>query len=87
MIELVLIYLVLNCIAFLLMKVDKRRAIKNKWRISESTLWTISIVGGALGSWAGMNTFRHKTKHKTFQFGLPLLTLVQIGTIIYFTLV
>lgn len=87
MIELVLIYLVLNCIAFLLMKVDKRRAIKNKWRISESTLWTISIVGGALGSWAGMNRFRHKTKHKTFQFGLPLLTLVQIGTIIYFTLV
>ncbi|AST92811.1 MULTISPECIES: DUF1294 domain-containing protein [Sutcliffiella] len=87
MIELLLIYLVLNSVAFLLMKVDKKRAINNKWRISESTLWAISIVGGALGSWAGMKKFRHKTKHNTFKFGMPLLTLVQIGTIIYFTLV
>jgi uncharacterized membrane protein YsdA (DUF1294 family) len=65
------------------MKVDKKRAIKQKYRISERTLWTIAFLFGALGLSIGMNRFRHKTKHLSFKIGLPVLSLVEIGVIIY----
>jgi len=60
----VLYLIVLNLVGFFIMSVDKKRAIKNQWRISEKALIGISIIGGSIGMLAGMNTFRHKTKHK-----------------------
>ncbi|CAG9619582.1 DUF1294 domain-containing protein [Sutcliffiella rhizosphaerae] len=69
-------YLLINIIGFVVMKVDKRRAIQQKWRVPELHLWGIALLGGPLGEWIGMNTFRHKTKHLSFRLGLPMLTII-----------
>lgn len=74
-----LIYLLLiNIIGFLAMYLDKRRAVKGKWRIKEKTLIFIAIIGGSLGVYLGMRKFRHKTKHPLFKYGVPAIILVQI---------
>ncbi|ELK47258.1 UNVERIFIED_CONTAM: DUF1294 domain-containing protein [Halobacillus marinus] len=64
---------------FLLMGSDKKRAVKQAWRTRERTIWLLAVLGGALGGWAGMNVFRHKTKHRAFAFGLPFLSLLHIA--------
>ena len=78
-----LIYIILiNLIGLLIMKIDKNRARQRKWRISESTIWLISIIGGSLGTLIGMFLFRHKTKHLSFRIGLPLLIMIQVLSVI-----
>lgn len=67
-----------NIIGFFLMWIDKRRAIKQKWRIKEITLFLVAILGGSLGSIVGMQIFRHKTKHKKFVLGMPFILIVHI---------
>lgn len=77
--DLLLAYLiVINAAGLLIMLVDKHRAIKNKWRISEAALMTVAAVGGSLGCLAGMKLFRHKTKHPKFTIGVPLLLAVHV---------
>ncbi len=77
--NLFLIYLLLiNAAAFLLMLADKQKARKKKWRIPEATLFLFAFLGGSLGSLAGMYTFRHKTRHKKFTIGIPVILAVQI---------
>jgi len=66
------------------MLIDKRKAIKRQWRISEKALICISIIGGSIGMLAGMSTFRHKTKHKKFTIGIPLILVIQVIVLIYF---
>ena len=79
MIKIIIIYtIIINIIGFFSMLIDKRRAIKNKWRIPEKTLFLITIIGGSVGSIAGMRLFRHKTKHWYFAYGMPAILLVQI---------
>lgn len=75
----VLIYILLiNILGFLLMYIDKQKAIKNEWRISEATLISISIIGGSFGVYLGMNKFRHKTKHNKFKIGIPIIITFQL---------
>ena len=75
------IYLIIvNFVGFLSMLIDKRRAIKNKWRISEKSLFIIAVIGGSIGSILGMKLFRHKTKHIQFRFGMPAILIMQIIT-------
>ncbi|AJD91719.1 hypothetical protein JMA_24020 [Jeotgalibacillus malaysiensis] len=76
-------YFVLSLIGFISMKVDKKRARNDEYRISEKTLWTIALLGGALGSWVGMNFFRHKTKHFSFRVGMPVLVILHSALIIW----
>jgi len=77
-------YLILiNIISFITIYIDKRKAIKHKWRIKESTLFLLSTVGGSLGTLLGMYTFRHKTKHKKFTVGIPLILILQILIFIF----
>lgn len=77
--NLLIIYLiVINIVGFTAMYDDKNRAIKKQWRISEATLISITIIGGGLGVLAGMYSFRHKTKHVKFSFGVPIIILSQI---------
>ena len=64
------------------MYLDKRRAIKRKWRISEHTLILTSILGGSIGSLIGMYTFRHKTKHLKFKLGIPIILTIQVVLLI-----
>lgn len=75
-------FIIINIIGFYFMYIDKRKAIKNEWRISESTLISIAIIGGSLGSLLGIYTFRHKTKHPKFTIGIPFIILLQIGLFI-----
>lgn len=82
--ELLLFYLLLvNAAAFLLMLVDKFKAKRNLWRIRESTLILSAILGGSIGALAGMYLLRHKTRHKKFTIGIPLILAVQAAAGIF----
>lgn len=79
-----LIYLlIVNIIGFAGMGIDKYKAKTHAWRIPEKTLFLFSIIGGSLGSWAGMYTFRHKTKHWYFVIGMPLIFIIHVVLGIY----
>lgn len=69
----------INIISFLSMFIDKKKAIKRKWRIKESTLFLLSFIGGSLGVLLGIYSFRHKTKHIKFTLGIPLILIVQVS--------
>ena len=77
--KIILIYLVVvNLVGFVMMGVDKNRARKQAWRISEKALFLVSLIGGSLGTWAGMYAFRHKTKHTSFCILVPTFMIFQI---------
>lgn len=69
--------LTVNALGFLLMLVDKRKARKRRWRIPESTLFLTAAIGGSVGSILGMYIFRHKTKHRSFTIGMPIILIIQ----------
>lgn len=73
-----LIYLIFNIISFALFAVDKRKAVRNKWRIPEATL-ILSSVFGIFGGFCGMYIIRHKTKKPKFFIGLPLILIAEIA--------
>lgn len=68
---------------FAAMGLDKRRAIKGTQRIPEARLFFLAFLGGAPGGWLGMYAFRHKTRHRYFAFGFPLIALLQLSALIY----
>lgn len=70
--------LLMNAAGFLVMLIDKQKARKNKWRIREATLMSIAAFGGSVGILAGMYIFRHKTRHRKFTLGVPLILAAQI---------
>ena len=72
-----------NVIAFFMYGIDKWKAKKDKWRTSEATLLWLAIIGGSIGAWLGMKVWHHKTMHKKFRYGLPLIIIVQIALIIF----
>lgn len=73
------IYLVvINFIGFVIMFIDKKRAIKKKYRIPEKNLFLVALIGGSLGTTLGMEMFRHKTRHWYFKWGMPLLLVIQL---------
>jgi len=75
----VLIYfLIINAVAFVLMLTDKLKAKKNAWRIPEATLINAALLGGSIGSLAGMYLLRHKTKHIKFTLGIPAILIAQL---------
>ena len=81
----IIIYvIVINIITFLAMFIDKKKAQKGKWRISEKALFTLVLFGGGIGGIAGMYTFRHKTQKPIFYIGFPLILILEIITIIIF---
>ena len=78
--------LIVNAAGFLLMLIDKRKAIRHRWRIPEKTLFLTAAIGGSVGSIMGMYTFRHKTKHLQFTLGMPAILIAQlILAFIFFT--
>ncbi len=76
---LLLYLLIINAAGCLLMLLDKRRAIKNRWRIPEATLMGVAAVGGSLGVLLGMRLFRHKTRHPKFYLGVPALLVLHLA--------
>ena len=84
MTEALLYYLiVINVVTFLVYGIDKWKAKQGSWRISEATLLILAVIGGSIGALLGMKVWRHKTQHKKFKYGLPLILIIQIILIGY----
>ena len=81
----VLLYylIVINIVTFLVYGIDKWKAKRSKWRIPEATLLGLAFIGGSIGAWLGMKVWHHKTMHKKFKYGLPLILLGQIALLVY----
>lgn len=69
----------LNIAAFIMYGADKKRAVRDEWRISEKTLMLTAAAGGAAGALLAMELFRHKTKHKKFVFGVRAMLLLWVA--------
>ena len=77
--EIVIVYLVvINVATFLTYGIDKWKAKKSLWRIREASLLGLAVLGGSIGAWLGMKVWHHKTMHKKFKYGIPLILVVQI---------
>ena len=82
-ITLIIVYFIaINFISFTVMGVDKYKARKRAWRIPESTLFVLALIGGSIGSIAGMHFFHHKTRHWYFLYGMPAILIIQILIIV-----
>ena len=81
--EIICYLLAVNIVTFLLYGIDKYKAKKGKWRISEATLLTMAAIGGSIGAWAGMRLWHHKTMHKKFKYGIPVIIIFQVALAIY----
>ena len=93
-----LIYLaVINVVTFFMYGIDKwrstsgrllptgrKKAKKSKWRIRETALLGLAVLGGSIGAWLGMKVWHHKTQHKKFKYGVPAIIIVQLALIVYF---
>ena len=73
----------INAVAFIMYGIDKYKAKKAKWRISEATLLLLAVLGGSIGAWMGMKVWHHKTMHKKFKYGIPAILLIQIALMTY----
>lgn len=76
----------INIITFIVYGIDKQKAKKGQWRISEFTLLTLAAIGGSIGAWIGMQVWRHKTQHLKFKFGVPVIIFLQLSFTIYLIL-
>lgn len=75
--------LAINAVTFIVYGIDKYKAKKAKWRISEATLLLLAVLGGSIGAWVGMKVWHHKTMHKKFKYGIPAILLIQIALMAY----
>ena len=75
--------LAVNIATFLLYGIDKYKARKGRWRISEATLLMMAFIGGSIGAWSGMRLWHHKTMHKKFKYGIPIIIILQVALAVY----
>ena len=75
--------IVINIVTFVVYGIDKLKAKQGSWRISEATLLIFAVIGGSIGALLGMKIWHHKTMHKKFKYGLPLILIIQIILIDY----
>jgi len=71
--------LLINVATFVMYGIDKRKAMKDQWRIPEKTLLLTALAGGSLGAFVGMQMFHHKTKHWKFILGVPACMILHVG--------
>ena len=71
-----------NVITFVVYGIDKLKAKKGKWRVPETTLLLLAIVGGSVGAWCGVKVWHHKTMHAKFKYGIPLIMAMQVGFLV-----
>ncbi len=78
------IYLLLiNAVGFAVMGIDKKRAVRGAWRISERSLFLTAWLGGSLGCYLGMRYFRHKTRHWYFRLGFPCIFILETALLLW----
>lgn len=73
----------INLFTFLAYGIDKLKAKRGWWRIPESTLLILALIGGSIGAWIGIYAWRHKTQHLKFKYGVPIILLLQTALFIY----
>jgi len=76
------IYAVWNLVVFIIYGADKRKAVRGKWRISETALILTAFLSGGLGAMLGMSFFHHKTKKLKFKILIPVAMVLNIVTIV-----
>ena len=76
--------LAINVLTFAVYGVDKWKARQGRWRVPETTLLGLAALGGSVGAWLAMQLFRHKTQHKKFRYGVPVLFVLQVAAAVYF---
>ena len=82
--NIILYYLLaVNIATFFLYGIDKYKAKKGQWRISEATLLLMAFIGGSIGAWSGMRLWHHKTMHKKFKYGIPIIIILQVTIAVY----
>ena len=69
----------INVAAFIIYGIDKLKARKGRWRISETFLFMLAVMGGSIGAWIGINVWHHKTLHWKFRYGIPFVAVVHIA--------
>ena len=80
--RIIIIYLlVINIATFFTYGIDKLKAKKKLWRIRESSLLMLAVLGGSIGAWLGMKVWHHKTQHKMFTYGIPAIIIIQLAII------
>ena len=79
----ILYLVIINVITFVIFGVDKYKAIRQEWRIRESTLLGLALIGGSIGGWLAMYIFHHKTKKVKFFVGIPVILAIQIVVFSY----
>ncbi len=80
-----LIYLIaINIVTFAVYGIDKYKARHDMWRIPESTLLLLAVIGGSIGAWCGMKAWHHKTLHKKFRYGIPAILILQLAAALWF---
>jgi len=79
-------FLLLAVPAALLMGWDKYQAVGGRDRVPEKALLAWALVGGSLGVLFGMAVFRHKTRHASFRYLVPLFALVQLAFLYWYLL-
>ena len=67
-----------------LLPTGRKKAKNSKWRIRETALLGLAVLGGSIGAWLGMKVWHHKTQHKKFKYGVPAIIIVQLALIVYF---
>ena len=72
-----------NVVTFFVYGIDKWKAKKFMWRVSEAALLGLAVVGGSIGAWLGMKVWHHKTQHKKFKYGVPVIIIIQLALICY----
>ena len=72
-----------NVITFVVCGIDKLKAKKGKWRVPETTLLLLAIIGGSVGAWCCVKVWHHKTMHAKFKYGIPLIMAMQAGLLVY----
>lgn len=76
-------FITVNVLGLVLFGIDKWKAKHDKWRISEATLLSVTVIGGSIGAWVGMKVWHHKTMHKKFKYGIPLVMVLQFSILLF----
>ena len=81
----ILIYylVVINVVMFFVYGIDKWKAKRSRWRIPEAALLMLAAIGGSVGALLGMYVWHHKTLHKKFKYGVPLILIAQVAVVVW----
>lgn len=79
----IIIFIIMNIFGFFIMYIDKAKAKKGAYRISEKFIFITALLFGGVGIYLGMYKFRHKTKHNLFTVGIPIMIVLNIISFIF----